>query len=268
MKFYHGTTENNWKKIQEEGILWGKPGWNETWRNKEGEKIERTRYTYLTPDLYVAETQGSKEVILEVEYEPIGVGNKVNGKAIDNYAFGPSPGQVVKPGDHCWQFSVFIPIPIENVQVSKKVYILQTKEKGYAGCYLISLLNALIYYEKPYIISLEDDRWEDMVDKYKCRYGACIRKKEALYDLSLEAIRVEIKDIANNLPVAISSFTKVGFHSSLVIATNDAYWTILNYNGRKGNLVTYVNKKDIDFPSRGKENINNKHFHLKLKNSI
>ena len=79
--------------------------------------MEPYRYTYLTPDLDVAEGYGSKEVILEVEYEPVGVGNKVDGKTIDNYAFGPEPGQIVKPGDHCWQFSVFIPIPIEKVRV-------------------------------------------------------------------------------------------------------------------------------------------------------
>jgi len=119
MLFYHGTTKEKWITIQEEGILWGKPGWNESWRNERGERVEPRRYTYLTPDIEVAEKMGSKEVILEVEYEPIGVGNKINGKTIDNYAFGPQPGQQVKPGDHCWQFSVFIPIPIEKVRVFK-----------------------------------------------------------------------------------------------------------------------------------------------------
>jgi len=120
MNFYHGTTKENWKKIQKEGVLWGKPSWNETWRNEEGEKLEPYRYTYLTPDLDVATTHGSKEVILEVEYNPVGVGNKIDGETIDNYAFGPEPGQKVKPGDHCWQFSVFIPIPIKNVKIKEK----------------------------------------------------------------------------------------------------------------------------------------------------
>ena len=117
MKFYHGTSKDNWKKIQEEGVLWGKPSWNETWRNEKGERVETNRYTYLTPDLDIAEKMGSKEVILEVEYEPLGVGNLVDGKVIDNYAFGPEPGQIVKQGDHCWQFSVFISIPIKDIKV-------------------------------------------------------------------------------------------------------------------------------------------------------
>ena len=113
MKFYHGTTKKNWKKIQKEGVLWG-------YRDGiEGPTLDY-RYTYLTPDLEVAEEQGSKEVILEVEYDPIGVGNKVNGKTIDNYAFGPEPGQIVKPGDHCWQFSVFVPIDLKYVKIFKE----------------------------------------------------------------------------------------------------------------------------------------------------
>lgn len=111
MKFYHGTNKESWKNIQKEGVLWGKPSWNETWGDR-----QPYRYTYLTPDLEVAEQYGSEEVILEVEYDPIGVGNLVNGKTIDNYAFGPEPGQQVKPGDHCWQFSVFIPISISQVR--------------------------------------------------------------------------------------------------------------------------------------------------------
>ena len=116
MKFYHGTTKEKWEKIKEEGVLWGVHGWNETWRDKEGNKLKPYRYTYLTPDLDIAQSMGSEEVILEVEYEPVGVGNKVNGEIIDNYAFGPEPGQQIKPGDHCWQFSVFIPISLKNVK--------------------------------------------------------------------------------------------------------------------------------------------------------
>ena len=101
MKFYHGTSEESWKKIQEEGVLWGGDFYHRTGGR------ESYRYTYLTPDLDVAERYGSKEVILEVEYEPVGV----DGRGIDNYGFDPPPGQ------HCWQFSVFIPIPIEKVRV-------------------------------------------------------------------------------------------------------------------------------------------------------
>ena len=104
MKFYHGTTEESWKKIQEEGVLWGGDTYHRT-GGKEG-----YRYTYLTPDLDVAENYGNKEVMLEVEYEPIGVGNKIDGKTIDNYGFNPPQGQ------HCWQFSVFVPISIDKVK--------------------------------------------------------------------------------------------------------------------------------------------------------
>jgi hypothetical protein len=89
MIFYHGTSEENWEKIQKEGILWG---------------IGRSyRYTYLTPEIEVA--KGFGNVILEVIYEPLGVGS-----GIDNFGFDPPPGM------SCWQFSVFIPIEISKVK--------------------------------------------------------------------------------------------------------------------------------------------------------
>ena len=39
MIFYHGTTEENWKRIQEEGILFGV------------RKLAKSRCTYLTTDI-------------------------------------------------------------------------------------------------------------------------------------------------------------------------------------------------------------------------
>jgi hypothetical protein len=86
MIFYHRTTEENWLKIQKEGILWG---------------IGRSyRYTYLSPD-DMGESYG--DVLLLVDYIPCGSPN-------DNYGFDPPEGQ------YCWQFSVFIPIDIKFVK--------------------------------------------------------------------------------------------------------------------------------------------------------
>lgn len=96
MKFYHGTTKEKWLMIKDEGVLWGKHSY---------------RYTYLTPDLEMAEKYG--DIVLEVDYNPVGVGNLLNGKTIDNYGFNPPLGQ------YCWQFSVFIPIPIDKCKVIK-----------------------------------------------------------------------------------------------------------------------------------------------------
>ena len=89
MKFYHGTTEENWKKIQKEGVLWGKCG--------------IFRYTYLTPDIRVAAGYGSDEVILEVEYKPVGRG-------VDNYELNLPFGEI------CWEFAVRVPISIDKVK--------------------------------------------------------------------------------------------------------------------------------------------------------
>jgi len=100
MKFYHGTSEEKWKLIQKEKILWG----YNIYKNADGSTYRSYRYTYLTPEIEVAEKYG--DVLLEVEYEPVGV----DGQRIDNYGFDPPSDQT------CWQFSVFIPITINNVK--------------------------------------------------------------------------------------------------------------------------------------------------------
>lgn len=107
-RWYHGTTPENWAKIQAEGVLWGWPCprcFPETRNCSQPKSIQSCRYTYLTPDLDIAQTMGGS-VILEVEYEPVGPGTHV-----DNYGFDPPPGE------HCWQFSVFVPIPLDQVRV-------------------------------------------------------------------------------------------------------------------------------------------------------
>lgn len=100
MIFYHGTSEEHWEKIQKEGVLWG----YNTHKDENGRSHKGYRYTYLTPDLEVAKK--FSDVVLEIEYEPVGI----DGREIDNYGFGPPEGQT------CWQFSVFVPIPSENVK--------------------------------------------------------------------------------------------------------------------------------------------------------
>jgi len=96
MKFYHGTSIENWNKIQEEGVLWG--------------NVDKDyRYTYLTPDVEIAKNFGN--VILEIEYKPCGI----DGRGIDNYGFNPPKGMV------CWQFSVFIPIELNKIKIWQNI---------------------------------------------------------------------------------------------------------------------------------------------------
>lgn len=107
MIFYHGTSEENWKLIQQEGILWGKHGWDG--------KSESYRYTYLTPNIEVAKNFSSG-VLLEVEYTPKGnIGMPIE-LIEDNYAFACPPDTVYEEGMYCWQFSVFVPISIINIK--------------------------------------------------------------------------------------------------------------------------------------------------------
>lgn len=52
MFFYHGTTEENWKRIQEEGVLFGI------------REFAKSRCTYLTIDIDEARQYG--EILLQV----------------------------------------------------------------------------------------------------------------------------------------------------------------------------------------------------------
>jgi hypothetical protein len=94
MKFFHRTTEENWKKIQEEGVLWGYTIHN-------GKMSYR--YTYLSPD-DAGESYGP--VLLEVEYDP----------KPEDFGIKHNYGDDPPPGEYCWQFSVFEPIQLNNVR--------------------------------------------------------------------------------------------------------------------------------------------------------
>lgn len=66
MKFYHGTSEENWQKILKEGVLWGV----RHVLNSDGSistTNQPSRCTYLAVDLEEAKQYG--EVILEVDYD-------------------------------------------------------------------------------------------------------------------------------------------------------------------------------------------------------
>ena len=98
-KFYHQTTSERWAEIRREGVLWGSPSF---WR---GEGKTGYRYTYLAPVLFFDDPR--YDVTLAVEYEPVGP----NPPGTDNYCFDPPEGE------YCFQFSVFVPIPLSQVRV-------------------------------------------------------------------------------------------------------------------------------------------------------
>lgn len=96
MKFYHGTSKENWELIQKEGILFG--------RLLVDNKLI-SRCTYLATDVEEARYYG--EVVLEIEYDPY------KNKKLNNYC------------DDCWQCRVYEPIELSNVKV---IEINETKK--------------------------------------------------------------------------------------------------------------------------------------------
>lgn len=94
MIFYHGTTEENWREIQEEGVLFGR----RCIVNDNGVPIKEVdRCTYLA--VHPEEANNYGDVLLEVEYNP-------NNEDAQNNGF----------NEKCWQLRVYEPIPLCNVK--------------------------------------------------------------------------------------------------------------------------------------------------------
>ena len=93
MIFYHGTSEENWKKIQNEGILYGRRYVTDS----NGNIIKEVdRCTYLAVEKEEAQCYGN--VILEVKYNPF------KSPKHNNYIEG------------CWQVRVYEPIPLSEIK--------------------------------------------------------------------------------------------------------------------------------------------------------
>ena len=92
MKFYHGTSKENWEAIQKEGILYGR---RYVLNNDGSINHEVDRCTYLAVDKEEAKCYG--EIVLEVEYDPFQ--SKHN-----NYIEG------------CWQVRVYEPISLNQIK--------------------------------------------------------------------------------------------------------------------------------------------------------
>jgi len=103
MKFYHRTKEERWDAIRKDGCLWGVHG--NLWEQDNERKYsgDSYRYTYLAPS-----DPGISygDVLLEVDYIPLRKDFGIK----HNYGFDPPPGQI------CWQFSVFEPIPLDKIK--------------------------------------------------------------------------------------------------------------------------------------------------------
>ena len=94
MIFYHGTSEENWNKIQKEGILFGRRYILDDKTKKPIREVSRC--TYLATDKEEAEYYGN--VVLEVNYDPF------EHKEHNNYI------------PNCWQIRVYEPILISKIK--------------------------------------------------------------------------------------------------------------------------------------------------------
>ena len=93
MIFYHGTSQENWKAIQQEGFLYGRRYITDSNGNI---LKEINRCTYLATDLEEAKHYG--DIVLQVEYDP-------KASEHNNYI------------DGCWQLRVYEPIPLSQIKL-------------------------------------------------------------------------------------------------------------------------------------------------------
>jgi len=90
MKFYHGTTEEAWKEIQEEGVLWGRK--NQYWM---GRALSRITYLAVKKEhAGIYDNRGLTNepcVILEVDLD-------------------------IELREDQWQIAVYEPIPLSKIK--------------------------------------------------------------------------------------------------------------------------------------------------------
>ena len=94
MKFYHGTTEEHWKEIQKEGVLWGRK--NQYWCGHKMSRINQFAKEKKNAGIY--NDKGLTEklcIILEVDFPEI--------KEWEG-----------------WQMTTYKPIPIARVKLLNK----------------------------------------------------------------------------------------------------------------------------------------------------
>ena len=115
MKWYHGTSKENWKAIQEEGILFGR----RYVTDNDGKIIKEVdRCTYLACDIEEAKHYG--EVVLEVEYNPFDANGRIKKDKrkipLNNYFI------------DIWQIRVYEPIPLSDMAVVDTAKIVDIEE--------------------------------------------------------------------------------------------------------------------------------------------
>ena len=121
MKFYHGTTEENWERIVDEGVLYGRRYIVDGETRNPITELERCTYLAVDPE----EANNYGDVLLEVEYNPYKKDARCN-----HFEEG------------CWQLRVYEPIEIKNIkrvkiQDLKSIYIRfgDIPESGFSTIY-------------------------------------------------------------------------------------------------------------------------------------
>jgi hypothetical protein len=94
-RWFHATTKENWRKMKEEGFLWGMSDEYDSRRTYLARQKEDIKGRGLW-NFTLAGVKQRCEILLSVKYLPTGVDDDYNPKS--------------------WELIVFKPIPIKNIQ--------------------------------------------------------------------------------------------------------------------------------------------------------
>ena len=127
--------------------------------------------------------------------------------------------------------------------ITKRYYNTQQ----YYDCQFITLINACIYWDKPFI-NPYSRQYNKIMKGSGCRYGSCIDLSEA-YDLmriKFVCGDINLNWVRNNLPVQFEVFTKHrGYHSILCIDVSGNKLQVTNYAHEKLQTLTWQKIKNM-----------------------
>lgn len=127
--------------------------------------------------------------------------------------------------------------------MSKKYY--NTQE--YYDCQFITLINACIYWDKPYIKPYSR-QYNKLMRDSGCRYGACINLSEAYDLLRIKFVYedINLNWVRNHLPVQFEVFTKHrGYHSILCVGVKGNKLQVTNYTWGRLQTLTWQKIKSM-----------------------
>ena len=127
--------------------------------------------------------------------------------------------------------------------MNKKYY----NRQKYYDCQFITLINACIYWDRPFITPYSR-QYNKLMKGSGCRYGACIDLSKAYDLLRIKFVYgdINLNWVRNHLPVQFEVFTPHrGYHSILCIGVKGNKLQVTNYTPGRLQTLTWQKIKNM-----------------------